>query len=137
MVDVSRLVLRQLAELAEPKRGIPGSGFTAQPRPIVEPPEEDPQRRGLELVEPRVVADELEVDLVARTVEAQHPHAVAERFVGDRDEAAVAEPEEVLRGIEAERRRDARSRDFRRAERLRRILDDRNAQVRELFQLRG
>ena len=59
--------------------------------------QEDPQRGGLDLVEARVVADEVEVLLVARAVEAEHPDPVAELLVGDRDEPAVAEPEEVLR----------------------------------------
>ena len=49
-----------------------------------------------------------------------------------RDEAAVADAEEVLGRIEAERRRDARARDVRRAERLRRVLDHRHAELVQL-----
>jgi hypothetical protein len=43
--------------------------------------QEEPQRRGLELVEARVVADELEVLLRLRAVEAQEPDALRELVV--------------------------------------------------------
>ena len=93
--------------------------------------------RGLDLVEARVVADELEVDLVAlEPWKREQPHALGELLVVGRDEAAVAEREEVLRRIEAERRGDAGARDRRRAERLRGVLDQRQAERRELVERR-
>ncbi len=51
--------------------------------------------------------DQLEGLLVARAVEAQHPHALGDRVVVGRDRAAVAEGAEVLRREERERRHRA------------------------------
>jgi len=53
-------------------------------------------------------------------------------LVGARDEAAVAEAEEVLRRIEAVRRDGAQLRDAGRPERLRRVLEQRHSQLCEL-----
>jgi hypothetical protein len=78
----------------------------------------------------------VEVLLVARAVEAEHADAVAELLVGDRDEPAVAEPEQVLRRVEAERGRDPGPRDHGRAERLRRVLHERQAELGELLERR-
>ncbi len=128
---MARLVGGKLHEVAEPELRVARGGLAAAARPLLELLEEQAQERGLELVEARVVADELEVDLVARAVEGEHVHPLAELVVVDRDEPAVAEAEEVLRRVEAERRRDARP-DPRRAERLRGILDHRQAELREL-----
>ena len=59
--------------------------------------------------------DELERRLVARAVEAQHPHALGDVVVVGGDRAAVAEGAEVLRGEERERgRRAERARPARR-----------------------
>src|SRR5207244_9031274 len=99
----------RLDELAEPQLAVALRRGAAQPRPFAEVWEEDAQRSRLQLVQPGVVADEVEVHLVAGAVEAEHPHAVAELVVVDRDQAAVSQAEEVLRRIEAERRRDADS----------------------------
>ena len=107
------LVRRQLAELAEPELLVARRGLAAEARPLVQLPQEDPQGSSLQLVEAGVVADELEVDLVAGAVEAQQADALAELLVQDRDETAVAQAEEVLRRIEAEGRRDARGADRR------------------------
>ena len=60
-------------------------------------------------------------------MEAEHPDPVGELGVVDRDEAAVAEREQVLGREEAEGRGDARG-DAGRPERLRRVLDDRQAE---------
>ena len=70
--------------------------------------QEDAQHRGLNRVEPAVVADQLELLLRLRAVEAEHPDPLGERGVVDGDEAAVAECEQVLGREEAERRGDAR-----------------------------
>ena len=125
---MSGLVLRQLARGAEPELRVARRRLTPQLDPAVELREEDAQDRGLQLVEARVVAEQLEVDLVARAVEAKHPDALRKLRIVQRHEAAVAETEEVLRRIEAERRRDAGARDVRRAERLRGVLDQRDAE---------
>ena len=126
MVDVAGLVLRQLAGLAEPELRVAGGGLAPRGVPAVELGRKSAKRRRLELVEARVVADELELLLVARAVEAEQPDAVGERGVVGRDEAAVAEAEEVLRREEAERARDAERADRDRrggAEGLRGVLD--------------
>jgi hypothetical protein len=107
VVDVARLVGRHVDELAETELAVAGGSLAPLRRPAVELGEEDAQRRGLELVEARVVADELERLLRLRAVEAQHPDPLSQVGVADRDEAAVAEPEEVLRRVEAEGRGDA------------------------------
>ena len=104
------LVDRDLAELAQAELGVARGRLAARGRPAVQLTQEDPQRRGLDLVEPRVVADVLERLLRLRAVEAEHPDALRELGVSHGDEAAVAEAEEVLRRIEAEGRRDARCR---------------------------
>ena len=134
---MTRLVLRQLDEIAEAELGVPRGGFAAAAVPLVELRQEEAQERRLQLVEPRVVADEVEVGLVARAVEREHAHAFGERLVARRDEAAVAEAEEVLRREEAVRRDEALLRHARRAERLRRVLDHRDAELHELVHRRG
>ena len=60
VVDVAGLVLRQLRDLAEAELGVERGRLAAQARPLVEVRQEDPQRRGLDRVEARVVADVLE-----------------------------------------------------------------------------
>ena len=72
------VVGRQLDQLAEPQLGIPRRRLAALRVPAVEVLEEEPQRGRLELVEPRVRADVVEVPLVARAVEAEQPHALCE-----------------------------------------------------------
>ena len=121
-----------LHDLAEAELGVARGRLGGAPVPAGEPGQEDPQRSGLHLVEARVVADELERRLVEGAVEAQHPDALGHLVVAARDEAAVAEGEEVLRREEAEGRADARARDAGRAERLSRVLDQRQAERREL-----
>ena len=128
---MARLVLRDLDELAEPELGVAGGRGAARLVPAGELRQEDAQERGLQLVEARVVADELEVGLVLRAVEGEQLDAVGELLVVRRDEAAVAEAEEVLRGIEAEGRDRAVLRDLRGAERLRRVLEHRHAELDE------
>src|SRR5579862_1432049 len=104
VVDVAGLVLRNVDELAEAELGVARRGGAAALVPAVELREEDAQERRLELVETRVVADEIEVDLVARAVEGEEPDALRELLVVRRDQTAVAETEEVLRRVEAEGR---------------------------------
>ena len=104
VVDVARLVLRDLHELAEAELGVAGRRSAARLVPARELRQEDAQERGLQLVEARVVADELEVRLVAGAVEGKKLDAVGELLVVGRDEPAVAEAEEVLGRIEAEGR---------------------------------
>ena len=72
MVDVAGLVGGQLAELAEAELLVARGRLAARGVPAVDLAEEEAQHGGLQLVEPRVVADRLEVLLVARAVEAQH-----------------------------------------------------------------
>src|SRR5207302_430782 len=76
VVDVAGLVRRQVDELAEPELGIPRGGLAPATVPPVEMREEDAQHRRLHLVEARVVADEVEIGLVSRAVEGEHPHAL-------------------------------------------------------------
>jgi hypothetical protein len=128
---VARLILGQLNELAEPELGVARGRFAPGASPLVQVRQEDAEEGGLKLIESRVVAHELEVGLVARAVECQHPDPLREVFVICRDESSVAEAEEVLRRVEAEGR-DGRARDPGRAERLGRILDQRHAQLRQL-----
>ena len=78
---MTRLVLRQLAGAAETELSVAGSGFAALSDPAVQLREEHAQDCGLQLVEPRVVADHFEVDLVARAVEAEPAHALGELLV--------------------------------------------------------
>ncbi len=68
---------------------------------------------------------------------AQETYTLSEPVVGRHDEPSIAQREEVLRGIEAERARDAaRACPFsareRRSERLRRVLDHGNPTRQEL-----
>jgi hypothetical protein len=132
VVDVAGLVLRKVDEIAETELRVPRGGLTPSLRPPVELCEKDTEERGLQLVEPRVVADEVEVDLVRRAVERKHAHALEQRLVVRRDETAVADAKEVLRREEAERRDVADLRDAGRAERLRGVLDHRHAELRQL-----
>ena len=127
----------QLDELAEPQLGVPRGSLAALRVPAVEVLEEEPQRGRLQLVQPRVRADVLEVALVAGAVEAQHPHALGELVVETRDQPAVADAAEVLRRVEAERRRDAGGRDAAGAEGLRGVLDERQAERGQLLERRG
>ena len=129
VVDVARLVLRQLHELAEPELGVARRRGAARLVPAGELRQEDAQERGLQLVEAGVVADEVEGRLVARAVEGEELDAVGELLVVRRHEPSVAEAEEVLRGIEAEGRDRAVLRDARRAEGLRRVLEHGDAEL--------
>ena len=126
---MARLVLRDLHELAETELRVASSGGATPFVPTRELRQEDAQERGLQLVEPRVVADEVEVLLVLRAVEGEELHALRELVVVGRHEPAVAEAEEVLRGIEAERRDRAVPGDLGRAEGLRRVLEHRDAEL--------
>ena len=137
VVDVARLVERQVDGLAEPELGVARRTLAAAVVPALEVRQEDAQRGGLDRVEPRVGADELEGLLVARAVEAEHPHPLGHLVVATGDEAAVAEREEVLGREEAEGGADARARDARGAERLRGILDQRQPEGGELGERRG
>ena len=103
VVHVAGLVAWQLAGLTQAEARVAEGGGTARGVRVVEPLEEEPQRRGLELVEARVVAHELERLLVLRAVEAQQADPLGELGVGRRDEAAVTDAREVLRREEAER----------------------------------
>jgi len=134
VVDVTGLVLGQVAGRAQAELRIARRSLPALRDPAVELGEEDAQHGSLQLVEARVVANELEVDLVARTVEPQHAHPLRKLRVVRRDEAAVSDAEEVFRRIEAERRRDARTCNVGRAERLRRVLDDGHPKLHEFPQ---
>ena len=98
VVHVAGLVDRDLAELAQAQLGVARGRLAARRRPAVQLAQEDPQRRRLDLVEPRVVADVLERLLRLRAVEAEHPDALRELGVPDGDEAAVAEAEEASSG---------------------------------------
>ena len=64
--------------------------FSPRVVPAGEAWQEDPEHRGLDGVETRVGSDELEGLLVARAVEAQHPHALGDVVVETRHEPAVA-----------------------------------------------
>ena len=77
MVDVARLVGRELAQLAEPELLVARSRLAARAVPAVDLAEEEAQHRRLELVQARVVADRLEILLLARAVEAQDSYAMA------------------------------------------------------------
>ena len=129
VVDVARLVDRRLDETVE-QLGVARGRLAALRVPVVDVPQEDAQERRLHRVEARVVADVEELLLRCGAVEAQHAEPLRELRVVDGDQAAVAEREEVLRREEAERRRDAR-RDAGCAERLRGVLDHRQAEAAE------
>jgi hypothetical protein len=124
--------LRQPHELAEPGPFVVRGGGAAAVAPGVEVRQLDPQDRGLQLVEARVVPDELERALVLGAVEAQQPDRRVELRVVRDDGAAVPERAEVLRREERERRdRPERARAAVRRERARRlggVLDDRHAE---------
>ena len=79
-------------------------GLAAPVGPLVEMRQLHAQDRRLELVQARVVADLLVVDLVARAVEAQDARLFGDPLVGGDDHAAVAEAAEVLGREERERR---------------------------------
>jgi hypothetical protein len=102
VVDVAAVVGRQLDEVAEPELGVASGRLAPQTIPLRYVGQHHAQPRRLQLVEARVVADELEVALVARAVEAEQADPLRERLVGDRDQAAVAEAAEVLRRVEGE-----------------------------------
>ena len=78
---MARLVLRDLHELAEAELGVAGGRGAARLVPARELRQEDAQERGLQLVEPRVVADEVEGLLVLRAVEREELDAVGELLV--------------------------------------------------------
>ena len=67
-------------------------------------------------------------------METEHADAVGDLAVGRRHEPSVAQAKEVLRRIEAERRGGSGRDDPLRAERLRRVLDQRRADLGELGQ---
>src|SRR5918997_992969 len=73
-------------------------------RPAVEVRELHAQDAGLQLVQARVVADQLERLLVARAVEAQRAQRLVQLGGVGGDGAAVAERADVLRRVEGERR---------------------------------
>ena len=81
------LVLRDLDELTEAELCVARRRLAPARRPLRELPDQHAQERGLELVEARVVADELEVGLVARAVEREHADALGEVVVVRGDEA--------------------------------------------------
>ena len=137
MVDVAGLVGRELAELSEPELLVARRCLPPGAVPAVELVEEEPQHGGLELVEARVVADRLELLLLARAVEAQERDPVGQRLVGRRHEASVSEPEQVLRREEAEGRQHSGGGDTFGAEGLGRVLDDRDLQLLELAERHG
>src|SRR4051795_2583797 len=129
VVDVARLIQRNLHELAEAQLGVPGRRSAPRLVPACELRQEDAQERGLQLVEARVVSDELEVGLVLGAVEGEELDALRKLVVVRRHEPTVAEAEEVLRRVEAEGRDRAVLRDFRGAESLRGVLEDGNAEL--------
>ena len=123
---------RELDDLAEAELGVAGGSLATRHVPAGEVRKEDAEHRGLHGVEAGVRPHQLEGLLVARTVEAEHSHALGDAVVETRHESAVAEREEVLRREEAERRADAGLGDTLRSERLGRVLEDRNSELREL-----
>src|SRR6185503_13359638 len=90
VVDVPGLVGRKLADVAEAELRVGLRCRAPAFVPLVEVAEEDAQRRGLQLVEARVVADDVKRLLVTGAVEAEETDAVGELGAGGRDEAAVA-----------------------------------------------
>jgi hypothetical protein len=121
---VTRLVLRDLDELAQAELGIAGGRLTPPPRPLLEVRQEQAQEGRLELVEAGVVAHELEVVLVARTMEGEHPDPLGQLFVVRGHQSSVAEAEEVFGRVEAEGRGE-RLGDPGRPEGLGSVLDQR------------
>ena len=69
-------------------------------------------------------------------MEPEHPDTLGHLVVPARDEPAVPERKQVLRGEEAERRADSGARDARRTEGLRRVLEQRQAEASELLERR-
>ena len=130
VVDGARIVLGDVDELAETELLVARRRLAPGRVPAVQLAEEDAEHGGLELVEARVVADQLERLLVARAVEAEQADGLGERRVLGGDEPAVAEREQVLGREEAERRGGAHGADApvadARAERLRRVLEHRD-----------
>src|SRR5207302_6907836 len=118
-------------ELTQTELLVAGGGLTAGAVPAVQLAEEQPQHRSLELVEARVVADRLEVLLLARAVKAQERDAVGELLVVRANQAAVPEREDVLGRKEAEGRDDSGTSNALRAKGLCRVLDDRHAELGE------
>ena len=138
VVDVTGLVLRQLDELAETELGVARGGLAAPAVPFVE------MRRGRCATSPPGARRGASCSRRSRTSvlsrepwNAQHLHTVGELVVVRRDEAAVAEAEEVLRREEAVRRGDALRCDAGSAEGLRSVLDHRDAERDELVHRRG
>jgi hypothetical protein len=136
VVDVTRLVGRELDVLAETELRHTWLRLRVGRVPSGETRQEDAEHRGLYGVETGVRADELEGPLVAGAVEAEHPHTVRDVVVRARHEPAVAEREEVLRREEAEGRADPGLRDSVGAERLRGVLDEREPERDELVEWR-
>ena len=136
VVDVARVVERQLDMVAEAELRVAGGRLPTAVVPPGEVGQKDPQRRGLDGVEPRVRPDQLERLLVARAVEAKHAETLRDLVVADGDEPAVTEREEILRREEAERRADAGACDAGCAERLCGVLDQRQPQAGELGERR-
>src|ERR671919_1092039 len=118
VVDVPGLVDWQLDHLAESELGVARGRATACLVPPAEAWEEDAEHRGLDGIQARVRAHELERLLVVRAVEAEHADALGDVIVETGHEAAVSEREEVLGREEAERRAHARLRDALGAESL-------------------
>src|SRR5919204_627720 len=102
VIDVAGLVFRKVAGGAETELRIARSGLAPKPDPSIELAKEDAQDRRVDLVEARVVAEQLEVDLVPRAMKVEQPNPLRELGIVRCDQAAVADAEEVLRRIEAE-----------------------------------
>src|SRR5205085_2562274 len=78
VVDVAGILRGQLDQLAEAELRVPRRRLAPLAVPAVDVAEEEAQEGGLELVEARVVADQVEVGLVARAVEGQQAETVGE-----------------------------------------------------------
>src|ERR671918_520137 len=89
----------------ETRVGVATAGLPATFRPGVQLREEDAEERRLQLVQARIDPDGLERALVPRAVRAQQADALCQLVVVGRHCARVAERGQVLRRIEAERRR--------------------------------
>ena len=98
---------RERDELPESGPLVVRRGCAPAPRPGVELGQLDAEERRLNLVQARVVADELPRLLVPGAVEAQHPRELGDLLAGSGDRAAVPETAEILGREEAERRRRA------------------------------
>ena len=108
-----------------------GRGLPPEQVPAVELRQKDAESGRLDLVQSRVVTDELEALLVPGAVKSQHPDRLGEALVARRDEAPVPDAEQVLRREEAERAGDADrpgpAAFHGRTERLRGVFDHRNS----------